>query len=177
MKYLFWPKSCAYKDLLTWVIVSWLFSEFKRFIDNQNTYKIATYTDTCVILKWLIKYLYFIDYNLNKENNQKMSTHIKHPKSHLKCWLSAELKQIFMKDWCQPEPPSGTAVMRSLTSALSKRISNKYFFFSLPFTFCEHEFTKFKLFWHMQSKEDMKVLQPKHSSLKWFPGLIFCWVQ
>lgn len=41
--------------------------------------------DICVILKWLIKYLYFIDYNLNKENKQKMTTHIKHPKSHLKC--------------------------------------------------------------------------------------------
>lgn len=25
----------------------------------------------------------------------------------------------------------------------------------------------------MQSKEDTKVLQPKRSSLKWFPGLIF----
>lgn len=37
--------------------------------------------DICVILKWLIKYLYFIDYNLNKENKQKMTTHIKHPES------------------------------------------------------------------------------------------------
>lgn len=85
--------------------------------------------DICVILKWLIKYLYFIDYNLNKENKQKMTTHIKHPESLEMLTLSRVKANIYEG---LVSASHGTAMMRSLTSALSKIISNKYFFFT-PF--------------------------------------------